>query len=269
MAMALFFAQNRWGSSSLNYGQEANTILEVLRTKLFDSGSGLILFSPATSTKYTDPSYHLPAFYELFGQWASSNKQFWKDSAAKSRAFLKTAAHSTTGLFPEYAQFNGTPVAANTNNNSNSHRFAFDSWRVIQNMAVDYYWWSRDAELASLVQKQQQFFKNQGDYKSVYDLSGTAQATYTSPGHTWMNGVGSLVSNNQLSKDFIQRTPIVSLGSNALDAQLSPKGQYRYYDGLLYVMGYLHLSSNFKIYKPGQAAKLVDLSAPQKRSHST
>ena len=249
MAMALFFAQNRWGSGTMNYGQEANAILDVLRTRFFDQNNHLIKF--IENANYTDPSYMLPAFYELWGQWASGNNQFWQQAASAARTYLKNAA-SSNGLYTDYMNFDGTPVAANTNNNAESNHFAYDSWRVIQNLAVDYYWWSRDSGLKTIVENQQQFFKNQGitSYVNRYDYNGNPIGSDHSEGHVFMNAVGSLVGTGSLSQDYIRD----------LFHWMPPEGTFRYYDGLLYMFGMMHISGDFQIIKPGFTAKSGDFS---------
>jgi len=254
MAMALFFAANRWGNNTgLNYASEANAILDVIRTQYWDSSNNMIKF--ISNASYTDPSYHLPAFYELWGQWATSNNQFWKDAAASSRAFLKKASNSSTGLFAEYMNYNGTATSAGTNGNAESGRFAYDSWRVIQNMAMDYYWWSEDSELKTLVEREQNFFKGKGlsSYVNRYELNGTAVGSDRSQGHIMMNAVGSLVGTGSLSQDFVKDAW----------AMQPPTGTYRYYDGLLHLLGLMHVSGNYRIYG-GASAFVVDNTAASK-----
>jgi len=249
MAMALFFAAHRWGNNTnLNYENEANAILNVIRTQYWDSGSNMIKF--LSNASYTDPSYHLPAFYELWGLWASSNNKFWTDAAASSRAFLKKAANANTGLYADYMNFSGSAVAANTNGNADSGRFAYDSWRVIQNMAMDYYWWSEDSGLKTIVERLQQFFKNQGmtTYKNRFELNGTVVGTDHSQGLVMMNASGALVGTGSLSQEF---------SSIAFTLQ-PPTGQYRYYDGLLHLLGLMHVSGNYRIYGPGASALMID-----------
>jgi len=256
MAMSLFFAANRWGNNTnLNYSTEANAILDVIRNQYWDSSNNMIKF--ISNAGYTDPSYHLPAFYELWGLWASSNNQFWKNAAASSRAFLKKASNSSTGLFAEYMNYNGTPTAPNTNSNAESGRFAYDSWRVIQNMAMDYYWWSADSELKTLVEREQTFFQSKGlsTYVNRYELNGGAvSGAGRSQGHVMMNAVGSLVGTGTLSQDFCKEALLMT----------PPTGQYRYYDGVLYLLSLMNMSGNYRIYGPGAAAFTTDKMAASK-----
>lgn len=265
-AMALFLAHGRWGSAptgALNYIYYANDILDTLRTQLFDPQSQLIYFSPATSQKYTDPSYHLPLFYEMWALWASSNNDFWRSAAQKSREFLKNAAHPVTGLFPEYAEFNGQPVQPNTNGNANSGRFAYDSWRVIQNIALDYYWWSRDPGLKAIVERQQQFYQDKNfNYVNIYELNGTAVGSDRSPGHIWMNATSALISpifggyNGAPGENDIGWSLLQDVFDNRWNM---PTGQYRYYDGMLQLLGLAHTSGQFTLYGPTVSASTSDL----------
>lgn len=69
----------------------------------------LIKFVP--NCDWSDPSYHLAHFYELFALWADEeDRPFWKEAAEASREYLKKACHPVTGLAAEYANYDGTPV---------------------------------------------------------------------------------------------------------------------------------------------------------------
>ena len=106
-AMALFFASHRWGDEEgiFCYSREARELLRTCIHKeddgpgrnMWDRRNHLIRFVPEHD--FTDPSYHLPHFYELFSQWADEeDREFWKAAAAASRAFLQRACHPVTGL---------------------------------------------------------------------------------------------------------------------------------------------------------------------------
>ncbi|HTH14180.1 MAG TPA: glycosyl hydrolase family 8, partial [Spirochaetia bacterium] len=106
-ALALFFASHRWGDgpAPLDYSVQARTILRECIHKgesgpgdpMWEPSNGLIKFVP--NVPWTDPSYHLPHFYELFALWADEeDRPFWARAAAASRAFLPRACHPVTGL---------------------------------------------------------------------------------------------------------------------------------------------------------------------------
>ena len=73
-AMALFFASHRWGDGEgiFNYSKEAKKLLHTMIHKgedgvghaMWNPDNYLIRFVPELD--FTDPSYHLPHFYQLF-----------------------------------------------------------------------------------------------------------------------------------------------------------------------------------------------------------
>lgn len=248
--MALMFASARWGDGEgiYNYWKEANDMLENSMSKdvfinssttnMFDETEKQVVFVPyASSAKHTDPSYHLPAFYQLWSLWANNQRWFWAELADKSREMFPLFAHPQTGLMPDYANFDGTPTGS-------SHAdFRFDAWRCAMNMAVDYAWFKGSEIEVTLINRLHNFFASKGidSYKNQYSLSGTELSGGDhSPGLVACNATGALASNQKIAWDFIDDFFTMTLTS----------GEYRYYDGLLYFLNYLHLSGNFKIYKP-------------------
>ena len=118
-AMALFFASKRWGDGDgiFCYSKEAQNILRECVHKGEPGHSGEPMWEPSnklikfvTNMDFSDPSYHLPHFYELFAQRAyEEDRDFWKEAAAASRAYLHSACHEKTGLSAEYADYDGKP----------------------------------------------------------------------------------------------------------------------------------------------------------------
>ena len=127
--MALYFASGRWGKGAgiYNYRAEANRLLtdmlhrEVVRGRtrrgqyacgnMFEETARMVRFVPGLDRNgFTDPSYHLPAFYELWARWGpAADRAFWAEAAAASRDFFSKATDPATGLAPDYANFDGTP----------------------------------------------------------------------------------------------------------------------------------------------------------------
>ena len=113
-AMALFFASHRWGDGEgiFNYGKEARAILHTCLHQGEDGNGGRPMWEPSNKLikfipdcDWSDPSYHLPHFYELFALWADeADSVFWKEAAKESREYLKKACHPETGLAAEYAE---------------------------------------------------------------------------------------------------------------------------------------------------------------------
>jgi oligosaccharide reducing-end xylanase len=266
MVMALYFASNRWGNGKgiYDYKAWADKILTVMRhhpvkrgqTKfgwrvvgpMVEEDKFMIRFVPDSgSWGFTDPSYHLPAFYDLWALWGpQSEREFWSEAAITSREFFHKTTNPKTGLAPDYANFDGTPYAALFNQRSAT--FSFDARRTQMNWAVDWAWWKRDPRQVELSNRLQSFFASEGidSYGTEYSLDGKVLNKGHAKGLVATNAVVSLAANHALAKDFTEalwNTPI-------------PDGlNERYYDGLLYLMGMLHCSGEFKIWGPPDAGR--------------
>ena len=248
---ALFFASARWGDGEgmYNYHQEAQTILDTMRTKtaedngiatdMFDPDVKQVVFVPSgRNATFSDPSYHLPAYYELWARWAEKDNQFWADAANASRTFFHNAADPQTGLMPDYANFDGSAYG------SDEHKdFRYDAWRTISNVAVDYAWFGADVWQVEQTERVLAFLASQGmdTYPSLYTLDGKSLGGGHSTGLVSMAAVGALAASPEIGKPFIQ----------ALWNTQIPSDKWRYYDGMLYMLALLHVSGNFRVYVPG------------------
>jgi endo-1,4-beta-D-glucanase Y len=248
---ALFFASARWGDGEgiFDYAAQANTILnDMLRerppgaaTPMFDPTTHMIVFVPTVGreSSFTDPSYHLPHFYELWARWADDHNDYWANAAAVSRDFWQTTAHPETGLMPNYAEFTGEPKPYS----NYGEYFYADSWRNGMTVAMDYVWFAPSAWHVEQSDRLLAFFHDLGigRYNSRFLVDGTpADPQHRATGLVAMNAVASLAASDAMRWDFVEEfwnTPI-------------PAGQYRYYDGLLYMLALLNLSGNFRIYEP-------------------
>jgi len=261
MVMALYFASSRWGDGEgiYNYKVWADKILTAIRHHPFKTGQTkfgqrsvhnmvnedavMIRFVPnLDSWGFTDPSYHLPAFYELWSRWGpEADRTFWAAAADTSRNFFVRTTHPITGLAPDYANFDGTPYSSRWN--PRSVNFSFDARRTQMNWSVDWSWWAKDPREQELSNRIQSFFASQGigDYGTQYSLDGKLLDKNHARGLVAANAVASLAATHPLAKDFVEalwNTPIPS------------EFDERYYDGLLYLMGMLHCSGEFRIWAP-------------------
>ena len=259
--MSLYFAANRWGSGSgiYNYKAYADTILSTIRhhpivtgpTKFGQRSIGpmvneehkMILFVPDIGRNgYTDPSYHLPGFYELWSRWGpEEDRQFWAEAADSSRSFFQKATNPQTGLCSDYANFDGTPVQSRFNRRASN--FAYDSWRTESNWAVDWSWWHKDPGEVELSNRLQTFFASLGvdSFGHMFTPSGEVLNSQHRPGLVATTAVVSLAATDKYAEDFVKEfwnTPVPE-----------SRGE-RYYDGTLYMMSLLHCSGEFKIWKP-------------------
>ncbi len=250
-ATALFFASGRWGDGEgiFNYRAEAQAILDAMLEPrssgvdktMFNLENKMVVFVPQRgNNEFTDPSYHTPAYYELWARWADKDNEFWKEAAGASRDFFKLTVHPETGLMPDYANFDGTP-----RDNAEHNYFRFDAWRTASNIAVDHAWFAADPWQIEQSNRLLDFFAAQGikSYANQFDLDGTPRSSDHSPGLVAMNAVAALAATTTPHRtDFVQ----------ALWDQPTPSGKWRYYDGLLHLMGLLHVSGNFRVYEPGE-----------------
>lgn len=257
---ALYFAAGRWGSGEgiYDYQVQANQLLADMKNResitgstargqrtavnLFDAEHKMVRFSPVIEIcNHTDPSYHLPAFYELWARWGpEKDREFWSQAASVSRDFFIKATHPVTGLSPEYADFDGTPWVGP--GNSGGVNFLFDAWRTAMNWSMDWAWWAKDACQRQLSDRLQAFFESKGisDYGDRFTLEGQQLDPGHSDGLVAANAVASLAATHPRAKKFAQ----------ALWDLPVPAGEHRYYNGMLYMLGMLHCSGWFRIWSP-------------------
>ncbi len=261
---SLLFASNRWGNNTgIDYYAEARNILDEMWKKdgtgniqnLINTDAKQITFVPeGNGYKWTDPSYHLPAFYEIWAEYAKDgHEQFYRDCADTSRVFLHRACHPLTGLNSDYAEFSGKPHPTPWMPGG----FRYDSWRVPMNIAMDYVWYGKDKTWQEEYAKRfQGFLRSKGidSFEDQFNLNGSTPETILQAGgfKKLRHSLGlvatsastSLIGKNGKSSDFV----------NALwNAKLEPyeDGYFDpYYDGLLYLFSLMHLSGKYQIITP-------------------
>jgi oligosaccharide reducing-end xylanase len=250
--MALFFASNRWGDGEgiFDYRAQAQEILDTmlhkedtkndLATNMFNIEQKQVVFVPkiGRDSSFTDPSYHLPAYYELWALWAERDNEFWEQAAQTSREYFKKAAHPQTGLMPDYANFDGTPY-----DSADHEDFRFDAWRTLSNVAVDYAWFAADPWQVEQSNRVLDFLSSQGinSYPNQFTLNGEPLSNDHSTGLVSMAAVAALAVDPTKGEPFVQELWDTNV----------PTGKWRYYDGMLYMLGLLHVSGNFNIYTQG------------------
>jgi len=252
-AMALFFASHRWGDREgiFDYAKEAKAILKACLHKGQDGRPGdpmwnpenhQILFVPGTD--FTDPSYHLPHFYELFALWAEEeDRSFWKQAAAASREYLAKACHPVTGLSAEYAEFDGTPMVRPMAWTGDRHDWFYsDSYRTAANIGLDCEWFGGSRELRMAADHIQQFLI--GDERNgthhVYEVDGkiVSEKVLHPTAVTATVAQASLAAENEISREWVKRFWEMPMR----------RGDRRYYDNCLYFFAFLALSGNYRIW---------------------
>ena len=175
----------------------------------------MIRFVPegdGTSEGFTDASYHLPAFYELWARWGpAEDRAFWAKAADVSRQLFSTVTGPDTALTPERSNFDMSPMV---DRNGNPTTFGYDSWRSASNWSVDYSWWHKDPRETILSDRIQKFLASQGIDKFVdrYTLDGKPLSERHSTGMLSTTAVGSLAATPGATEkafvDALWNTPI-------------------------------------------------------------
>lgn len=262
-AMALFFASHRWGDGEgiFCYSEQARKILRACLHKgengrkgdaMWNRENKQILFVPGID--FTDPSYHLPHFYELFALWADEeDRPFWKEAALESRRYLKKACHPVTGMNAEYAEFDGSPMGRKLPWAAEGERhdwFYSDAYRTVANIGLDYEWFGVDEGQVQAAEKLQHFLGEvrKEDPWKVYEVDGTPLEQDA------LHPVGMLATTAQGSLAVLGRTESEEAVSMAREwverlwKEPLRQGDRRYYDNCLYFFAFLALSGNYRIW---------------------
>lgn len=252
-AMALFFASARWGDGEgiFNYGAEAKAILRECVHKgeashpgepMWEPSNKLIKFVPGFA--FSDPSYHLPHFYELFAKNADPcDRTFWEQAAEASRGYLHLACHPKTGLSAEYADYDGKPHIGHQEIFGRHDWYYSDAYRTIANIGMDHLWFEKDPWQVEIANRLQNFYcaEQKEHWDGVFLTDGTRleEKALHPVAIVAVNAQASLAADGPYVKECVDRlwdTPLRT-------------GDRRYYDNFLYMFAMLALSGNYRIYQ--------------------
>lgn len=262
---SLIFASNLWGNATgIDYLAEAQHILDMAMQKagmdnaapLINLEHRMITFTPDNwGGRFTDPSYHVPAFYEVWAQWANDGRAgFWKDCAKRSREYLHKVVNPLTGLTPDYSNYDGSLLGSR---GVLGDAFRYDSWRVPMNIALDYSWSCADRDWQnSYADLLQGFLRKEGvdEFLDQYNVDGTLperileaggyEKLRHSVGFVATAATASLAATDARTKEFVDalwQSKHEPYEDGYFDA---------YYDGLLRLFAFMHLSGNYRIIEP-------------------
>ena len=212
MATALIFASHRWGDSTgtakIAYSTEAKWVLDLVRTKYFNTQYHLVKF--VSNSNNVDPSYVLPAFYKMWACFDAENAAFWNEAVTAGRAYMQKVVDSN-GVCPYQASFTATnPQAANS-----------DSLRCVVNLMMDWSLFGEDPW------QKDTYAPKFGSYSSSRNNGGAAVGCNATLGFALPASSG---------KPFVDK-----LWSTGVPSA-------NYWDGVLYMLGMLHVSGNFRIW---------------------
>ena len=252
-AMALFFASARWGDGEgiFNYGAEAKAILRECVHEGEASHPGEPMWEPSNNLiklvpgfDFSDPSYHLPHFYELFAKNADPcDRTFWEQAAEASRGYLHLACHPKTGLSAEYADYDGKPHIGHQEIFGRHDWYYSDAYRTIANIGMDHLWFEKDPWQVEIANRLQHFYcaEQKEHWDGVFLTDGTRleEKALHPVAIVAVNAQASLAADGPYVKECVDRlwdTPLRT-------------GDRRYYDNFLYMFAMLALSGNYRIYQ--------------------
>ncbi len=256
-AAALIFASHRWGDGEgiYAYSDWAKTILRdcIHRNEpgskpgaaMWTADNHLIKFVPGCP--FTDASYHLPHFYEIFADNCDDrDRDFWKKAAAASREYLHIATHPKTGLCSDYANFDGSALKKSFNPNAGLHYS--DSYRTVYNIALDWSWNKADPWQPGECRRVQKYFEDAGEnWDRVPHPDGTLteERAMHPVAIKATKAAASIAAIDGASDD--ERELAVKLVREFMD--MPPRtGNRRYYDNCLYMFSLLMLAGEYGEY---------------------
>lgn len=245
--MSLLFAANRWNDSK--YMDDAQYILKKMwdngQHSLFNPQHYVITFQPqGNENNFSDPSYDLPAYVDLFARWSTTNQDKWSKAAKATRDHLYKSSNPKSGLFSDYNNFDGTPHGVSYN--GNAEKYMYDAMRCAMNFGMDYYLFGADsARQEEMARRIIDFFEKDGYKHARFNWDGSNPQEQYTQGEAGANAVAAMALINDSKYDAAVKKNL----ELAWDTKFMT-GQYRYYDGLVHYLAMLHLSGTFKIWKP-------------------
>jgi oligosaccharide reducing-end xylanase len=190
------------------------------------------------------------------------------ECAKKSREFLHKAINEKTGLNADMSQYDGSemqmprfpgmpePKEGEKPRRNGVNNFRYDSWRVPMNIALDYEWSCADGEWQRQYgEKIQNFFYSQGvnTFFDQYRTDGTLpegdeilqaggfRKLRHSIGLVATTAAASVMCSHDKSKEFVDAL------WNAKHEPFDDGYFDAYYDGLLRLFAFMHLSGNYRV----------------------
>jgi oligosaccharide reducing-end xylanase len=215
-AASLVFAHYRWGDTSgkYDYSTEAQSMLDLVRTQDFDQSNHIVQYyeGAGDTANGTDGSYMLPAFYQTWACFDTTNSDFWTQATTDTRTFFHMITGSN-GVIPDQSSFSG----AATNSGGD------DKLRCVANIMSDHNFFNADPWQTMTYATEYAANQANGNF-STAELSCNALLGFGLPA--------------SMGTPFVTKLWNVAI----------PTGQERYYDGVLYSLALLHVSGTFHLW---------------------
>jgi endo-1,4-beta-D-glucanase Y len=151
IALALIFAdkwqkKEIWGSSSINYGNEAQGVVNCIWNYLRPDGG----LPPGNGW---DPGYNIgyfaPAWYRVYNDF-DSQKRDWMKVVRRSYEVIEVSPAYNIGMVSDWSDHSGNPGGGGYNTYKDGKAFFKDAIRILWRIANDYIWFKEPKAKAFL-----------------------------------------------------------------------------------------------------------------------
>ena len=172
-AVALLMAHKQWGEDS--YLADALELISIIKEHEV-TPEGILL--PGDQWNTLNPSYYSWAGFELFAAVDPANADFWLNVRDKQYSLAQSAAHSSTGLIPNWIDETGAADDPGTGY-AYPENFGFDAVRIPWRAAWAYTWYGH-SEAQAIASKigHWSLSKTEGNPAAIrdgYTLSGAVE----------------------------------------------------------------------------------------------
>ncbi|MEN3014352.1 MAG: glycosyl hydrolase family 8 [Endomicrobiia bacterium] len=194
VALALIFAHYQWGSDgAINYLEEAKKIISKIMKYQVEKPSYIL--RPGDSfggSDITNPSYFAFSWWRIFKE--ISKDENWQKVIDSCYSILEKAAHSQTGLIPDWCNAEGKSVEGY------GYNYYYDACRIPWRVGIDYIWYGEERAY-SINNKILNWLvtSTEGNVDRIvsgYQINGTPLVNYSNAAFIGPFGVGSMIDEN-------------------------------------------------------------------------
>lgn len=242
IATSLFIAEAAWaGTGAHDYASDANTLIDAMVLteernggivsdvrNLFDVDAKLPRnTSSAGDVRPLFTDYLMPGFYDYWSKWRVEDAEFWSEAADVSEDLLRLAPVAGNGLIPTQIDREGMP-ATNALYDETSARTLLNRWFCHAWTGPQSWVFVQNRRLLDWLLEQEKLV-------SSYELNGTVVGSINTPAHIALTATAAAATDDiETYASFLQ----------TLADEPIPEGEDRYYQGMLYLIGFLAVSGN-------------------------
>ena len=179
-AMALIVASKQW--PGMGFDTDANTLLNAIRTNLFDAQCAGILLAGTTfkSCGCINASYIPVGYYPAYAAAQAAQAQTWNTARTNSYTYYNAVNDNTTGLLPAWSSSNNPQTGGGCNpevgGGGAANQFQADAARTPWRVSVDYAW-TANPSAQTFLRSIANFAKTQPivNIVDLYNLNGAPQ----------------------------------------------------------------------------------------------